>query len=76
MKASSADADLLIKLHSDRVIATWLLEFGYARGGLMAALEDRDRTRLNTELSIHAKRLADRAVMGPQRLTGQSRVIR
>ena len=70
------DADLLIRLHSSRVLETWLTEFGYTQGGVMHALEDRDMERLNRELSIHAKRLADRAQMVPGRVTGRAGVIR
>lgn len=77
MTGRGDDADALMLAHSDRVVTTWLLEFGYVYGGLRAALGDRSFRRLNTELSIHATRLAKRATMrGGTRITGRAGVIR
>lgn len=67
---------------SPRIIGTWLVEFGYARDvecdqfvGLSIATQERG-PRIARELDIHAKRLADRAQMGPQRMQGRAQVIR
>ncbi len=68
-----------------RVVHTWLQEFGYHRmdaptdayEALDRAMTERGLTRLATELDVHAKRLAERAQMGPAtRITGRTGVIK
>lgn len=60
-----------------RVLNTWLQEFGYQanEAGLQQAVAERGQ-RIVRELRIHGQRLADRAGMGAQRVTGESSVIR
>jgi hypothetical protein len=65
----------------ERVVNTWIQEFGYANlhviepgDPLVTAINERG-PRIRRELSIHSKRLADRATMAPSRIVGRSSVI-
>jgi hypothetical protein len=61
------------------VTLSWLQEFGYPvnLAGLNQAVNERGKMRVGIELDVHAKRLAERAQMGPAtRITGRSGVIR
>ncbi len=63
----------LVRKHHARVLDTWLTEFAYP--DLNTAVSDRG-VRIDRELDVHAKRLADRSQMGPTRMQGRSGVIR
>jgi hypothetical protein len=69
-------ANALFGRFGNRVVSSWLQEFGYAirDDGLLLAVMER-AARLHRELDAHAKRLADRAQMqrAPQ---GRASVIR
>lgn len=75
----------LRQMFPDRVVGTWLDEFGYtspeaaapfagAADPLEWALMERG-ARIRRELTIHAKRLADRQTMGGGRIVGRSSVV-
>jgi hypothetical protein len=72
--------DRVLTHFPQRVVLTWLNEFGYVSpdvvSGLNKALRERSADRLFRELDLHAKRLADRAQMEPQRMQGRAGVIR
>jgi hypothetical protein len=63
---------------TNRVCDTFCQEFGYKGAEdvdpLLLAVADR-QGRIARELDKHAKRLAERATMGPARLTSRSSVI-
>lgn len=78
---AQAAANLRQMFHP-RVEATWLLEFGYTANsdGMPAdplewAVSERG-ARIRRELHTHAKRLADRATIGPASITSRTEVIR
>lgn len=73
-------AHLLLK-YGDRVCETWLTEFGYHNppdpkmSGLAYAALDRP-LRIDRELAVHGKRLADRATVGSlTRMQGRTSMI-
>lgn len=66
-----------IRQMDERVVLSWIQEFGYKSytAGMIAA--ERGTTRWAVELQQHGKRLAERAQMdGPRRIAGTSSVIR
>lgn len=69
-------------MFSPRIVDTWLAEFGYTHNAdempadaLEWAVIERGG-RIRHEMSIHAKRLAERQTMGPTRIASRSEVIR
>ena len=67
-------ATMIVARFGPRVIDTWLQEFAYP--SVVAACIERG-PRTEQEIHNHAKRLAERAQMGPAtRITGRSGVIR
>lgn len=68
------------EMFGDRVVDTWLEEFGYTKPpeGMQClewALAERGPV-LRREMEIHAKRLVDRQTMGGGRIVGRASVIR
>jgi hypothetical protein len=70
----------LREMFTDRVVDTWLDEFGYTSyqrnpsEPLQWAVTERG-ARIRRELAVHAKRLADRQTMGAPRITGKASVV-